>query len=58
MTPDHNRTFYGAAPMTGSQLADAIAHLRFRSRTVSQTESTLEQEIEALLDLDQKRKTQ
>ena len=56
MTPD--RTFYGAAPMTGSQLADAIAHLRLRMRTVSQTESEYEQQIEALLDLDSKRKTQ
>ncbi len=58
MTPDHTRTFYGAAPMTGSQLADAIAHLRLRMRTVSQTESEYEQQIEALLDLDSKRKTQ
>lgn len=56
MTPD--RTFYGAAPMTGSQLADAIAHLRFRARTVSQSESEYEQQLEAVLKLDPKRKTQ
>jgi hypothetical protein len=56
MTPD--RTFYGTAPMTGSQLADAIAHLRFRARTVSQSESECEEQIDALLKLDPKRKTQ
>lgn len=50
-------TYYGPAPMTGSQLADAIAHLRNLRRQLSQTESEYERELDAVLDLN-KRKTQ
>lgn len=53
-----NLTYYGPAPMTGSQLADAIAHLRLLRRQLSQTESEYERELDAVLTLDPKRKTQ